>query len=131
MQEMSDMSDCSQKGGSSDELTHDILERKGDEEGDDENKSKSLARIEPANDVLKNDSYDNVTEESANSRSGDSQESNKGENRRSDLYNAAIDEAREKALKKENTLNPHMHPASDMEDDDSKNSESSPALKPP
>ena len=48
MQEMSDMSNCSQKGGSSDELTHDILERKGDEEGDDENKLKSLARIEPA-----------------------------------------------------------------------------------
>ena len=108
MQEMSDMSDCSQKGGSSDELTHDILERKGDEEGDDENKLKPLARIEPANDVLKNDSYDNNTDGSANSRSGDSQESNKGENRRSDLYNAAIDKAHEKALKKENSLSPHM-----------------------
>ena len=99
-QEMSDMSDCSQKGGSSDELTHDVLERTGDEEGDDENKLKSLARIEPANDVLKNDSYDNDTEGSANSKSGDSQESNKGENRRSNLYNAANDEACEKALKR-------------------------------
>ena len=68
MQEMSDMSNCSQKGGSSDELTHDILERKGDEEGEDENKLRSLSRIEPANDVLKNDSYDNDTEGYANPR---------------------------------------------------------------
>ena len=120
----------SRKGGSFDELTHNILERKGDEESDDENESRLLFRIKPANDVLKNDSHDNDTKGYADPRPGDNQESNKDEDRRSNLYNVAIDEAREKALKKENTLNPHMHPASDVEDDDSKNSESSPALKP-
>ena len=48
-----------------------------------------------------------------------------------DAVNGQGSEACEKTHLNENTLDPHMHPASDRENNDSKNSESRPALKPP
>ena len=48
-----------------------------------------------------------------------------------DAVNGQGSETCEKTHLNENTLDPHMHPASDREYNDSKNSESRPALKPP
>ena len=53
MQEMSNRVDDNQKGTSSDELTPDVLERKGNDKVDDERKAgqESLTRTESANDA--------------------------------------------------------------------------------
>ena len=53
------------------------------------------------------------------------------ERNKHDAYKRLGDETCGTTCLKKSTLDPHMHPASDMEDDDSKNLESSPALKPP
>ena len=120
-----DMKDGSELGPAS-EINMEIgTDKETDQVRRKEEKNKDVDEMETrsnssesVNDAPDDENFKGGTEKSTKSESVGYTEIKGGEKSKHDTFNGLVGEICEKTHHKKSTLDPHMHPASDMEDDD-------------